>query len=475
MSGLAEILLMRGIVVSGSDAVQNKKTEELASLGATISIGHDAKNIEGADTVVYSSAIDTDNVERIEAVQRGIRIVRRADFLGEILRDHIVIAVAGTHGKTTVTSMIAAVLIEAGLDPLVVVGASVKELGGKNSRAGAGKIAVVEADEYDRSFLALGGSYIAVMTSLEAEHLDTYGDIESLKDAFVQFANQEPTRAHQTPGLDILRNGHQASSNGFAIVSIDDPMLREITPQLRKRIVTYGIDSLETKYRASDLSHTPQRTRATLIRSGDTAGEIELHVHGKHNMLNALAAIATADVLSIPLDITLRALKRFGGAERRFEIIGEANGILVIDDYAHHPTEIRATLTTARQIYPGRRIIACFQPHTFTRTRDFAEGFGQAFADSADVLVLLDIYPARETPIPGVTSELITDAARSAGIQEIHSVAGTKELPDLLTGILREGDVVLTIGAGTITDAAPAILHELAELHASDLVSEQEN
>ncbi len=193
MSGLAELLLMRGIVVSGSDAARNKKTRELASLGATISIGHDAMNLSDADTVVYSSAIDEHNTERIEAERRGIRSVRRADFLGEIVRDHIVIAVAGTHGKTTVTSMIASVLIEAGLDPLVLVGASVKELGGKNSRAGAGKIALIEADEYDRSFLALGGSYIAVMTSLEAEHLDTYGNVESLKDAFVQFANQEPS------------------------------------------------------------------------------------------------------------------------------------------------------------------------------------------------------------------------------------------------------------------------------------------
>ena len=475
MSGLAEILLMRGIVVSGSDTARNKKTDELASLGATISIGHDAKNLGDTDTVVYSSAIDPENVERLEAEQRGIRIVRRAEFLGEIIRDHMLIAVAGTHGKTTVTSMIASVLIEAGLDPLVLVGASVKELGGKNSRAGAGKIAVVEADEYDRSFLALGGSYIAVMTSLEAEHLDTYGDVESLKDAFVQFANRESSEVHRTSGLDILRNGNQASPNGFAIVSIDDPMLREITPRLRKRIVTYGIDSPETKYRASDLSYTAQRTRATLVRSGESSGEIELRVPGKHNMLNALAAIAVADVLSIPLDITLRALKRFGGAERRFEVIGETNGVLVIDDYAHHPTEVRATLTTARHIYPERRIIACFQPHTFSRTRDFAEAFGEAFAANADVLVLLDIYPAREEPIVGVTSALIKEAAKKAGLQEIYSASGPNKLPAFLSGIAREGDVILTIGAGTITEAAPVILRELAELQTLEPVAEQEH
>ncbi len=473
MSGLAEILLMRGIVVSGSDTTRNKKTDELASLGATISIGQDAKNLEGADVVVYSSAVGSENVERVEAVRRGIRLVRRADFLGEIVRGHMTIAVAGTHGKTTVTSMIAAILIEAGLDPLVLVGASVKELGGKNSRAGAGKIAVIEADEYDRSFLALGGSYITVMTSLEAEHLDTYGDMESLKDAFVQFANQGPAGSLHVTGLDILRNGHQPSHNGFAIVSIDDAMLREITPRLHKRIVTYGIDSPETKYRAEHLSQTPQRTRATLVRSGDVAGEIELRVPGKHNMLNALAAIATADVLSIPLEITLRALKRFFGAERRFEVIGEANGILIIDDYAHHPTEVRATLTAARQMFPDRRIVACFQPHTFTRTRDFAEGFGQAFAVCADVLVLLDIYPAREAPISGVTSELIVNAAKANGLHEVFSVSGTKALPGLLAGILRAGDVVFTIGAGTITEAAPLILKEMAELQPLEAVSEE--
>ncbi len=474
MSGLAELLLMRGLLVSGSDAARNKKTEELESLGATISIGHAPHHVDGADTVVYSSAVSIDNVERVAADERGIRLVRRADFLGEIVQDHTLIAVAGTHGKTTVTSMIAAILMEASLDPLVLVGASVKELGGKNSRAGAGKIAVVEADEYDRSFLALGGSYIAVMTSLEAEHLDTYGTVESLKDAFVQFANQDPSTSQHISGLDTLKSGYQASQNGFAIISIDDPMLREITPRLRKRIVTYGIDSPETKYRATNISQTPQRTRATLVRSGDSAGEIELRVPGTHNILNALAAIATADVLSIPLDLTLRALKRFGGAERRFEAIGEASGVLVIDDYAHHPTEVRATLTAARQMYPERRIIACFQPHTFTRTRDFAEGFGEAFAQCADVLVLLDIYPAREAPIPGVTSKRISEAAGQAGMLELYSATTPNKLPDLLAGLLREGDVVLTIGAGTITEAAPAILHALAERQTLSLIAEQE-
>lgn len=460
MSGLAEILLLRGIAVSGSDAVKNRKTDELQSLGASIAIGHHANNIEGADLVVYSSAVSETNAERMEAGRLGLRLMRRANFLGELVRDHTLIAVAGTHGKTTVTSMIASVLIEAGLDPLVVVGASVPELGGKNSRAGAGKIAVVEADEYDRSFLALGGSYITVLTSLEAEHLDTYGDVSTLKDAFVQFANQGPSQSLH-PSNNGSINNYATMQNGYAIVSIDDPMLREITPRLRKRIVTYGLDSLETKYRAEHIVQTLHRTRATLVRSGEAAAEIELRVPGRHNVMNALAAIAVADVLSIPLDITLRALKRFGGAERRFEFIGEANGITIIDDYAHHPTEVRATLSTARAVYPGRRIVACFQPHTFTRTRDFAEGFGEAFAASADVLVLLDIYPAREEPLPGVTSKLISNAATAAGMKDIYSVKGTNELPSALAEIIQPGDVLLTIGAGSITDAAPRLLHDL--------------
>ncbi len=440
-SGLAEILLMRGIRVTGSDLAANKKTEELQSLGATMYIGHNASNVGDADVVVYSSAVSKDNPERQEAERRGLRLVRRADFMGELLRDHTTVAVAGTHGKTTVTSMIASILIEAKLDPLVLVGASVSELGNKNSRAGAGKLAVVEADEYDRSFLALE-PYIAVMTTLEPEHMDIYGDVESLKQAFADFANQGPSSFH----------------TGYAVVCIDEPLLREITPRLQKRIVSYGLHSPETKYKAIDISYSTQRTRATLIRGGDVAGEIELRVPGEHNVKNALAAIAVADVLSIPLDITLRTLKRFGGAERRFQIIGEAGGITVIDDYAHHPTEVRATLTTARNIYPGRRIIACFQPHTFTRTRDFAEGFGEVFAECCDELVLLSIYPAREEPIKGVTSELIANAAREHGLNGLYKVDTPEEIPNILSNIVRTGDVILTIGAGTITSAAPKIL-----------------
>ncbi len=443
-SGLAEVLLMRGIRVSGSDLVLSAKTEELGMLGATIHAGHKAENVSGADLVVYSSAVHSENPEMLEAQRRGIRTLRRAEFMGELLKDHKAIAVAGTHGKTTVTSMIAAILIEAKLDPLVLVGASVRELGNKNSRAGTGRIAVVEADEYDRSFLALS-PYIAVMTSLEEEHLDIYKDLDDLKQAFVQFANQGPS----------------TFMTGFAVVCIDEPGLRTITPRLEKRIVSYGLTSNDAKYRAIQPVYSASRTRATLLRGGEKMGEFELGVPGEHNLKNAIAAIAVGEILSIPFEISARALKRFSGADRRFQVIGESKGVTVIDDYAHHPTEVRATLETARRSYPGRRIVACFQPHTFTRTRDFGMQFGQVFAELADILALLDVYPAREEPIPGITSALILNAAREGGLEDALEFSGVSDLPAKLGNIVRPGDVILTIGAGTITAAAPLILEEL--------------
>jgi UDP-N-acetylmuramate--alanine ligase len=440
-SGLAEILLMRGVRVSGSDLVPNSKTAELEALGAAIHLGHDASNVSDPELVVFSSAVHRDNPEIVEARKRGIPVMRRAEFMAELLKDHKVIAVAGTHGKTTVTSMIASILIEAKLDPLVLVGASVRELANKNSRPGAGRIAVVEADEYDRSFLVLK-PFIAVMTSLEEEHLDIYKDLDDLKNTFVQFANQGPS-TFQT---------------GFAVVCIDEPALRTITPRLEKRIVAYGIRSADAKYRATDLTVSEHRTRATVVRGNEPIGQLELRVPGEHNVYNALAAIAVGEILSIPFEISERALKRFTGAERRFERIGEAGGVVVIDDYAHHPTEVRETLITVRRCFPDRRIVVCFQPHTFTRTRDFAVPFGQVFAELADVVVLLDIYPAREEPIEGVTTKLIFDAAQEAGLKEGYLVASEDELPEMLGNVLRPGDVVLTVGAGTITNAAPLIL-----------------
>jgi UDP-N-acetylmuramate--alanine ligase len=446
-SGLAEVLLARGVKVTGSDLAFSAKTRELIAQGAQVVEGHHASNItEDVDTVVYSSAIKkARNAELEEAERRGIRTVRRADFMGELLQGFKTVGVAGTHGKTTTTAMIAAILLEAKADPLVFVGASVKELDGRNARSGKGPLAVVEADEYDRSFLALK-PYIAVMTTLEAEHLDIYKDLDDLKATFVQFANQRA----------------ETDKDGFAIVCIDEPNLRAITPKLEKQIVTYGLSSPEAKYKAKNIQQLGAKLKATITRGGETIGELELGVPGEHNLKNALAAIAVADILAIPFEVTKKALKKFGGAERRFTVKGEEQGVLVIDDYAHHPTEIEATLSTVKKSYPGRRVIACFQPHTFTRTRDFSEAFGQQLAKNADKVLLLDIYPAREQPIEGITSQLIVDASKASGNIDTELVSSLEALPTYLGTIAQEGDIILTIGAGTITEAAPLILKMLA-------------
>jgi UDP-N-acetylmuramate--alanine ligase len=449
MCGLAEVLLERGLRISGSDLTESEKTKELRKLGAKIFIGHKAENIPtDTELVIYTSAIKSQkNTEFEEAERQGIRTIRRAEYLGELTKDHKLIAIAGTHGKTTTTSMIAHILLEAGLDPFVSVGARVRELGMKNARSGDGHLAVVEADEYDKSFLALH-PFIAVLTTLEAEHLDIYKDIADLQDAFITFTNQS---AH-------------TGEIGFAIVNIDEQPLREILGRLNKRIVTFGIKSLEAKFRATEIHSEDLGTQCIIHRGGDLLGELTLQIPGEHNIKNALAAIAVAEVLAIPFDIAQKALASFIGAERRSDIIGEANGILVIDDYAHHPTEIRATLSALRSGYPGRRIVAAFQPHTFTRTRDFAKDFGNVFAECADILLLLDVYPAREQPIGGVSSELILSAARENGMTECSVIGRLEDLPEAFGHVAKKNDILITLGAGSITEAAPKILRVIKEL-----------
>jgi UDP-N-acetylmuramate--alanine ligase len=284
------------------------------------------------------------------------------------------------------------------------------------------------------------------MTTLEAEHLDIYKDLDDLKATFIQFANQKA----------------DTDKDGFAVICLDEPNLRAITPKLEKQIVTYGLSSPEAKYKAKDIQQLGAKLKATITRGGETIGELELGVPGEHNLKNALAAIAIADILAIPFEVTKKALKKFSGAERRFTVKGEENGVLVIDDYAHHPTEIEATLSTVKKSYPGRRVIACFQPHTFTRTRDFSEAFGQQLAKNADKVLLLDIYAARELPIDGVTSQLIVDAAKASGNIDTELVSSLETLPTYLGTIAQTGDIILTIGAGTITEAAPLILKMLA-------------
>lgn len=443
MSGLAEVLLERGESVSGSDLTESEKTKELRKRGAQISIGHRASNIpKNTDRVIYTSAIIGHNNPEYEfAQEQGIRTIRRAEFLGELTDNHKLIAVAGTHGKTTTTAMISHILLSAGLDPFISVGASIRELGMKNARAGSGNLAVVEADEYDRSFLALS-PYIAVLTTLEPEHLDIYKNLTNLQEAFITFANQSAPH----------------SSAGFVVVNLDEEPLREILGRLTKRIVSFGISSAEAKYRASDIESEGIGIRAMIHRGSDMIGEIELRIPGEHNIKNALAAIAVAEILAIPFEIVRSSLASFIGAERRAAIIGESNGILVIDDYAHHPTEIKAILTALRSGYPGRRLVVAFEPHTYTRTRDFAKDFGKVFADYADVLVLADVYPAREEPISGVTSELILRYAREHGMTSCSRAGSLDRVAPAMAALAQRGDILITLGAGPITEAAPMIL-----------------
>jgi len=448
MSGLAEILLERGEQVSGSDLTESEKTRELRKLGAKIYIGHKAENIPtGTESVIYTSAIiGHNNPEYEEALAKGIKTIRRADFLGELTKNHKLIAVAGTHGKTTTTSMIAHILLEAGLDPFVSVGAAVRELGMKNARAGNGNLAVVEADEYDRSFLTLT-PYIAVLVTLEAEHLDVYKNLTNLQEAFAQFAN----------------NSALPTEPGFAVVNIDEEPLREILSKLNKRIVTFGTRSPEAKYRATDIQTEGLNTRATVHRGSDMLGEITLQIPGEHNIKDALAAIAAAEILAIPFETSRNALASYQGAERRSDFIGEANGIIVIDDYAHHPTEIRATLSAIRAGYPDRRIVVAFEPHTYTRTRDFAKDFGKVFAELADVLFLADIYPAREEPIEGISSELIMNYAREAGMVNCSVVGNVENIAQEVSRIATRNDLLITLGAGPITEQAPNIFRLIQE------------
>ncbi len=436
MSGIAEILLSQGFVVSGSDLHRSEVTDHLATLGARICIGHDAQHVDNAEVVVYSSAVrPQENPETLFALERKIPIIRRAEMLSEVSRLKYCLAIAGTHGKTTTTSMCGIVMMKAGMDPTVIVGGRLKGLGGTNARLGQGDWIVLEADEYDRSFLQLLPT-IAVITNVEADHLDIYSDLDDIKGAFIEFSNKVPFY-------------------GTAVVCLDDPGVRAILPSIKRVVVTYGM-SAQCDVRAADVTYNERSSTYTLVYKGSPLGEIELHVPGDHNVRNSLAACATALLCGVPFDVIRDGLAEFGGVFRRFEVKGEVGGILVVDDYAHHPTEIRSTLTAARRGWK-RRIVAVFQPHTYTRTRDFYAEFATSF-DEADVLILTDVYPAREEPIPGVNGKLIADAARDAGHRNVHYVEAPADIPALLKTLVLEGDMVLTMGAGDIWKVGSALL-----------------
>ena len=429
MSGIAEILLNEGFKISGSDRALSEVTERLQNLGAITFEGHRASNIANdVDTVVYSSAVQPDNPEILEAQQRKIPIVRRAEMLAEVMRLKYGIGIAGTHGKTTTTSMTSLVLMEGGLDPTVIVGGKLSGLGGTNARLGHGEFIVVEADEYDRSFLSISPT-VAVLTTLETDHLDCYRDLEDIKSAFIQFANKVPFY-------------------GFIVICLDEPALLDIMPNLsKKKIITYGLNP-QADVQAVDIRHKGNTTTFMLIRGNRELGIITLQVPGKHNVQNSLGAIAVGLELGVPFEKIKSGIEKFAGVYRRWEKKGEVNGIAVYDDYAHHPTECRATLSGVKSGW-RRRVVCVFQPHLYSRTRDFYEDFGKSFLLS-DVLIVTDIYPAREEPIQGITGELIVNAAKQFGHKDVHYVPDKKQIPAFLRSVVKNGDIVITMGAGDI-------------------------
>jgi UDP-N-acetylmuramate--alanine ligase len=428
MSGIAEILLDRKFRVTGSDRAASDNTERMEQLGAHVYIGHAASNLEpDVDVLVYSSAVPPDNPELVEAQRRNIPVIRRAEMLAEVMRLKYGIGVAGTHGKTTTTSMISLVLLEGGVDPTVIVGGRLHGLAGSNARLGKGDFIVVEADEFDRSFLSITPT-IAVLTTLETDHLDCYRDLDDIKGAFIQFAAKVPFY-------------------GFVVLCLDEPALQEIMPRIKKKIITYGLNG-QADLQAVDLVHRLHTTRFLVVHNGEDLGEITLQIPGRHNVQNALAAVAVGLELKVPFAQVKAGIEKFTGVFRRWEVKAEIDGMTVIDDYAHHPTEIRATLAGAKAGW-RRRVICVFQPHLYSRTRDFYEEFGRSFFN-ADILVVTDVYPAREEPIQGINGELIANAAKQFGHKQVHYVADKTQLPAFLLDIARKGDMIITVGAGDI-------------------------
>ncbi len=445
MSGLAEILRTMAFDVSGSDLKPNDITRRLETMGVRIDVGHRAENVKGADVVVYSSAIRPDNPEIMRARALEIPIISRADMLAELMRVKYAVAIAGSHGKTTTTSLVATVLRAAGLDPTVVVGGKVNALG-SNARLGAGDLFVAEADESDGSFLRLTPT-IAVITNIDAEHLDHYGTHERVKDAFVAFANRIPFY-------------------GLSILCLDHPHVQAILPRIERRHVTYGV-SRQADYRVARQEFHGFETRFTAYRKADKLGEFTVRMPGAHNVLNAMAVIATADELEIPLDVTRDAIAGFHGVQRRFTVVGQpalerdgvAGDVIVIDDYGHHPAEVEATLEAAQRGF-DRRVVVAFQPHRFSRTQALFEEFTRAF-NKADVLVLTEVYPAGEKPIAGATGEALAAAIRAHGHHAVDYVADKGDVARHLLSLVRPGDIVIALGAGDINASAREVVRAL--------------
>ncbi len=426
MSGIAELLMNQGFKVSGSDLSLSDITKHLTQIGAVISQGHNADTIKDADVVVKSSAVKDDNPEIAFALSQKIPVIRRAEMLSEIMRMSYGIGIAGTHGKTSTTSMVGSVLSAAMLDPTVIVGGIVKKYG-SNNLLGSGKYIVVEADEFDRSFLTLS-PIIAGITNIEADHLDCYTDLEGVKNAFVEYANKVPFF-------------------GSVIACLDDHGVQSIIPRINKEILTYGF-SQQANVRAINVKFNNFETSYTALFNGEELGNISLKALGDHNILNSLLAVATGLELDIPFELIKKGLAEFNGVFRRFEYKGEKDEVTLYDDYAHHPTEIEATLKGIRDSV-SNRIVVVFQPHLFSRTQDFYEDFGRSFFQS-DVLLIAPIFPAREKPIEGVTGKLISDAAIQSGHKNVHYIQSNDEIINMIEEVTKPGDILITMGAGSI-------------------------
>ena len=426
MSGIAEILINQGFEVSGSDLQLTEVTKRLQELGAKVYEGHSAENVKDVDVLVYSSAVVPDNAEVKAASDRNIPIIKRAEMLAETMRMHYGIGIAGTHGKTTTTSMVGLTLTEGGIDPTIIVGGKLSGLGGTNARLGNGEFIVVEADEFDRTFLRLTPT-IAALTTLESEHLDTYKDLDDIKTAFIEFANKVPFY-------------------GFVVICLDEPALQDILPSINKTIFTYGTTA-QADVRAVDVEFEGFSSRYDVIYKGEERGEIKLNLPGIHYVKNSLVAVTIGMELGIDFKIIKKALEKFTGVYRRFEVKYK-NDILVLDDYAHHPTETSATLAGIRAAW-DRRLVVVFQPHLYSRTRDFYQEFGRSFLNS-DVFICTDVYPAREKPLDGVSGELITNITKKYGHKNVHYVPDKKDVPQKLAELKKENDIIITMGAGDI-------------------------
>ena len=437
MSGIAELLLNLGYTVSGSDLVDSDTIRRLRSLGAKISIGHHPANIGDADVVVYSSAVKPDNPEVRAARDKGIPVIRRAEMLAELMRLKYGIAVAGAHGKTTTTSMIASVLAKGGLDPTAVVGGKVKSLG-SGAKLGQGEFLVAEADESDGSFLRLSPT-IAVVTNIDREHLDHYGSLEKIQETFLEFINKIPFY-------------------GLAVLCLDDPHIPALLPRVEKRILTYGLNP-QADIQAHEISFQGATSSFKVSHGKSLLGQVNLPLPGPHNVLNALAAIGVGLELEVPFGQIQEALGAFEGVQRRFQVKAVIDDITVVDDYGHHPCEIRATLHAAKLSW-GRRLVVVFQPHRYTRTFHLFQDFLTAFHE-ADTLFLMDIYPAGEEPLEGVSSELLCRAIRDAGHRDVEHVRDRRELVDKIMKKLVPGDVVITLGAGDVWKVGEELIDRL--------------